>query len=132
MIEKDYILRQIHKILESLVLKFSKIQSGSISYNPEEFNDIYLKYLGQDRKFFVDRNIKEITDYMLQNYSKEEAFARMSVLAELLAGESELLKEKYLLEKAINILQYANNNHSEIFDTSRNTRLSELKKIFNE
>ena len=125
MIKKDYILRQLNSILEGLVNKFSKMQSST--YNPDEINDMYIKYTGQNREFFISRDSKEIAEYLLQNHSSEEAFARMSILSELLIGEAKILKDKGLQNKAIDILQYVN-EHSGIFDFARQTRLSEMKK----
>jgi len=125
MIKKDYILRQISQILEALVRKFSNIQPDS--FNPDEINDMYMKYLGQNRQFFMRHDVKEITMHLLQSYSKEETYARMSVLSELFFGEAKILKDKDLQNKAIDILQYVN-EQSGIFDMGRNARLTEMKK----
>jgi len=125
MIKKDYILRQISQILEALVRKFSNIQPDS--FNPDEINDMYMKYTGQNREFFISSDVKDIAEYLLQNHHSEEAFARMSVLSELLFGEAKILKDKDLQKKAIDILQYVN-EQSGIFDMGRNARLTEMKK----
>jgi len=127
MIRKDYLLRQINQIIEGLIRKFSKIISGNTPYNPQEINDMYIKYLGMNRLFFTNHSTKEIAIYLLENYDKEEAFARMRILSELLYGEAEKLKDKLMKDKAISILQYVD-KHSGIFDLDRNRRLVEMKK----
>jgi len=128
MIKKDYILRQIKQLLDALISKFSKIQSGDIAYNPEEINDLYLKYLGNDKDFFLNINPKEIFAFLQQNHSREEAFARMSVLSELLFGESKITNNKHLQDKAIHVLTYVN-EHSGTFNMDILVRLAEMKKL---
>ena len=54
MIRKDYILRQIGQILEALIRKFSKIQSGNDNYNLNEIQDLYLKYFNKNAEFFTE------------------------------------------------------------------------------
>ena len=127
MIRKDYILRQIGQILEALIRKFSKIQSGIDTYNPNEIQDLYLKYFNKNAAFFTELSTDEIAQLFKENYDSEEVFARLQVLSELLYGEGQVIKNQQLQLKAIDILQYVL-EHSGTFDWETNRRLIEMKK----
>ncbi len=128
MIRKDYILRQIGQILEALMRKFSKIQSGNDAYNPDEFQDLYQKYFNKKRDFFVALSTDEIANFFNENYDSGEVFARLQLLAELLFGEGQVLSNDILQIKGMQILQYVI-EHSSTFDWDRNRRLSEMKNL---
>ena len=127
MIRKDYILRQIGQILEALIRKFSKIQSGNDTYNPDEIQDLYLKYFNKNADFFTTLSADEIAQFFMKNYDTKEVFARLQVLSELLYGEGKITKNQQVQLKAIDILQYVT-DHSGTFDWETNRRLVDMKK----
>ena len=131
MIRKDYILRQIGQILEALIRIFSKIQSGNDTYNPDEIQDLYLKYFNKNATFFTALSTDDIAKFFKENNDTEEVFARLQVLSELLFGEGQVSKNQQLQLKAIDILQYIT-EHSGIFDWERNRRLVEMKKYMSD
>ena len=127
MIRKDYILRQIGQILEALIRKFSDIRAGNDSYNPDEIQDLYLKYFNKDAAFFKALSTDEITGFFKENYDAGEVFARLQVLSELWYGEGQVTHNQQLQLKATALMQYIK-DESGTFDWDLNRRLDEMKK----
>jgi len=127
MIRKDYILRQIGQILEALIRKFSKIQSGNDTYNPDEIQDLYLKYFNKNAAFFTALSTDDIAKFFKENYDTDEVFARLKVLSELWYGEGQVTHNQQLQLKATALMQYIK-DESGIFDWDLNRRLDEMKK----
>jgi len=124
---KDYILRQLQQLIDAIIMKFTSIELEEKLYDPEEIGDLYLKYLQENRKFFIDKPTAEIIEFLYKNTSPENALAKMEILAELLYGEGKILQDKSMIQKAIELLEY-NIQKSGVFDMQKMKRLQEMKE----
>ncbi len=124
---KDYILRQLQQLIDAIIMKFTSIELEEKLYDPEEISDLYLKYLQENRDFFIHKSATEIIEFLQQNTSPENALAKMEILAELLYGEGKILQDKTMLQKAVELLEH-NLQQSSVFDMQKMKRLREMKE----
>jgi len=124
---KDFLLRQLQQLIDAIIMKFTSIELEEKLYDPEEIGDLYLKYLQENRDFFIHKSTTEIIDFLQQNTSPENALAKMEILAELLYGEGKILQDQTMLQKAVELLEY-NLQQSGVFDMQKMKRLREMKQ----
>ncbi len=124
---RDYLLRQLQQFIDAIIQLFTSIQMEEKKYDPEYTGDLYIKYLKQNRDFFLEHSIDTIINFLNEGTSKENALAKTEILAELLFGEGKILNDQKMIQKAILLLEYTLTN-SGIFDLDKMNRLKEMKK----
>ena len=144
---RDYLLRQLQQFIDAIIMKFTSIELEEKLYDPEEIGDLYRKYLQENRDFFIRKTTPEIIEFLQQNTSRENALAKMEILAELLYREGKILLHKTpedvihhsgpegfenlpglpMIQKAVELLEYSI-RQSGVFDMQKMKRLREMKE----
>lgn len=108
MIQNDYILRPLFKLINEIISKFSVVKFENIKNREDHINNLYLKYVEQDRLFFIETDVDSfINDKLFTN-------EKLMILAEMFYYDSLQYKDKglktSLLKKAREIFKHISKN----------------------
>jgi|SaaInl85LU_5_DNA_1037374.scaffolds.fasta_scaffold06852_1 hypothetical protein len=125
MIQNDYILRPLFQLINEIISKFSEVKFEHIKKREEHINNLYLKYLEQDRLFFIETDVDSfINDKLFTN-------EKLMILAEMFYCDSLQYKDKglktSLLKKAREILKHISTNDG-TYSIERENKIKLMEK----
>jgi len=125
MIQNDYILRPLFQLINEIISKFSEVKFEHIKKREEHINNLYLKYLEQDRLFFIETDVYSfINDKLFTN-------EKLMILAEMFYCDSLQYKDKglktSLLKKAREILKHISTNDG-TYSIERENKIKLMEK----
>lgn len=89
-VREDFIERLIRQVMNMLRDMLNTFLNGD-SIKETEIQDIYSKFLNNDRKFYRENNSNDILNSFSETYKPNEVLARIEILAELLLFESKIV-----------------------------------------
>lgn len=125
MIQNDYFLRPLFKLINEIISKFSVVKFENIKSREDLINNLYLKYVEQDRLFFIETDVDSfINDNLFTN-------EKLMILAEMFYYDSLQYKDKgritSLLQKAREILKHISKN-DRTYSIERENKIKLIEK----
>lgn len=125
MIQNDYILRPLFKLINEIISKFSVVKFENIKNREDHINNLYLKYVEQDRLFFIETDVDSfINDKLFTN-------EKLMILAEMFYYDSLQYKDKglktSLLKKARKIFKHISRN-DRTYSIERENKIKLIEK----
>lgn len=130
---EDYIIRVIQEFGEALMRIVNKKHPGGELQNDQSYNDLFLTYLGESRRFFTDSDLNKIADF----FEKDPAnsMQKMDMLSKLFYEEilnQNISPHKHsLIVKTLDIYDYLNKNTHE-FSIERNQNEQALRYLLSD
>ncbi len=123
MLHKDFLLKQLHQLLDELKQRISSIAKSEIENIEIAFDDLYKDYFQLNRDSLVNASMEEIVE---MNLSEDQ----LTLLVELMLQDAKYNQffEKHLLKQSIDILKHidvSSNVYS--IERTRNIELVESK-----
>ena len=131
MLQRDYIMKLIQQMIDSLFLLLNK-QDIDENERKSQLNDFYNNYVGGTQNFYINTPVKDIITYIEQEYGKEEVIYRIEMLTEIMYQDSmleeDLNTKKSKMEQNLALLNYLEEN-SNTYSMVRVGKIDELKKF---
>lgn len=112
MIRRDYIMKLVQQLLDSLFLLLN--EKGIDEFERQKrLASLYKYYLGEDRAYYSSNNIQNILDFLEEKYS-DELIHRVEMLSEVMYQDAMMEKDPKvkvsLLKKTLLLLSYLDEN----------------------
>lgn len=131
MLQRDYIMKLIQQMIDSLFLLLNK-QDIDENERKSQLNDFYNNYVRGTQNFYINTPVKDIITYIEQEYGKEEVIYRIEMLTEIMYQDSmleeDLNTKKSKMEQNLALLNYLEENSS-TYSMVRVGKIDELKKF---
>lgn len=131
MLQRDYIMKLIQQMIDSLFLLLNK-QDIDENERKSQLNDFYNNYVRGTQNFYINTPVKDIITYIEQEYGKEEVIYRIEMLTEIMYQDSmleeDLNTKKSKMEQNLALLNYLEEN-SNTYSMVRVGKIDELKKF---
>ncbi len=131
MLQRDYIMKLIQQMIDSLFLLLNK-QDIDENERKSQLNDFYNNYVRGTQNFYINTPVKDIITYIEQEYGKEEVIYRIEMLTEIMYQDSmleeDLNTKKSKMEQNLALLNYLEEN-SNTYSMIRVGKIDELKKF---
>jgi len=128
-VREDFIERLIRQVMNMLRDMLNTFFNGD-SIKETEIQDIYSKFLNNDRKFYRENNSNDILNSFSETYKPNEVLARIEILAELLLFESKIVntasQKSDLLKKSLDMFLYVENNGIS-YSMERNAKIKRIE-----
>ncbi|MCT4600948.1 MAG: hypothetical protein N4A32_08650 [Marinifilaceae bacterium] len=128
-VREDFIERLIRQVMNMLRDMLNTFLNGD-SIKETEIQDIYSKFLNNDRKFYRENNTNDILNSFSETYKPNEVLARIEILAELLLFESKIVntasQKSDLLKKSLDMFLYVENNGIS-YSMERNAKIKRIE-----
>jgi len=128
-VREDFIERLIRQVMNMLRDMLNTFLNGD-SIKETEIQDIYSKFLNNDRKFYRENNSNDILNSFSETYKPNEVLARIEILAELLLFESKIVntasQKSDLLKKSLDMFLYVENNGIS-YSMERNAKIKRIE-----
>lgn len=128
-VREDFIERLIRQVMNMLRDMLNIFLNGD-SVKETEIQDIYSKFLNNDRKFYRENNSNDILNSFSETYKPNEVLARIEILAELLLFESKIVntasQKSDLLKKSLDMFLYVENNGIS-YSMERNSKIKRIE-----
>lgn len=131
MLQRDYIMKLIQQMIDSLFLLLNK-QDIDENERKSQLNDFYNNYVRGTQNFYINTPVKDIITYIEQEYGKEEVIYRIEMLTEIMYQDSmleeDLNTKKSKMEQNLALLNYLEEN-SNTYSMVRVGKIDGLKKF---
>ena len=128
-VREDFIERLIRQVMNMLRDMLNTFLNGD-NIKETEIQDIYSKFLNNDRKFYRENNSNDILNSFSETYKPNEVLARIEILAELLLFESKIVntasQKSDLLKKSLDMFLYVENNGIS-YSMERNAKIKRIE-----
>lgn len=130
MIHRDYIIRLIQQLIDSLFMLLDKKDLNEEEYL-NQLDKICEDYLDNDADYFLKASIEDIATSLQQRYGKEEYLYRIEMLTEIMFqdgmhGADEPLKYAKV-SKVLELLAYLE-SYGNIYSLVREGRIEVVRK----
>lgn len=134
MIQKDYIIRLIQQLIDSLFMLFDKkdLDEEELSNQLEK---MYIDYLDESKIFYRESSMDDVMSFLQKRYGDDEYLYRIEMLTEIMYQDGmhdndKSEKQKTLL-KALELLVYLD-NYSNMYSLVREGKMEAIKKELKE
>lgn len=132
MLKRDYIMKLIQQLMDSIFLLLNKQDVDDI-YRRKQLEKFYSDYVGQSAEFYLSTSIDKISNFLEDKYGKEEVLFRIEMLSEIMYQdgmlEIDIDKKELKLLKDLSLLEYIEEN-SNTYSLVRMGKINEIKSIF--
>lgn len=130
MIQRDYIIRLIQQLIDSLFMLLDKKDLNEEEYL-NQLDKIYEDYLDNDADYFLKASIEDVATSLQQRYGKEEYLYRIEMLTEIIfqdgMHEADGLLKYAKVSKVLELLAYLESNGS-TYSLVREGRIEVVRK----
>lgn len=131
MLRKDYIMKLIQQLIESLFLLMNRDDLDD-DKRKELFDSFYNDYLSQSQDYYLNASLDNILVHLDTKYGHEEEQYRIEMLSEIMYQDAMMEEESTLKElklvKALSLFEYLENN-SNTYSLVRIGRMDEIKLL---
>lgn len=133
MLKRDYIMKLIQQLLDSLFLLLNEKDIDNVE-REKKLNKFYASYLGESSEFYYANSTDEILMYLKEQYH-DEFLQRVEMLSDIMYADA-MMKEKNelkykLLEKTLYLMQYLDTN-SDTYSLVRKGKIDTLLDEINQ
>lgn len=129
MLRRDYIMKLIQQMMDSLFLLLNKKDMND-DLRREELGKFYKNYIGETAHFYQNSSMEDIVAFVEDKYGKEEVLYRIEMLSEIMYHDSMLElnieEQQKKLTKALSVFDYLEEN-SNTYSIVRAGKIDELK-----
>lgn len=130
MIRRDYIMKLVQQLLESLFLLLNN-KGLDDTTKKEQLEKFYKDYLGEDRDYYYS-NDRDVLISFLETKYRDELLYRIEMLSEIMyqdgIWEQEIGKREVLLRKALSLLLYLDENGN-TYSIVRQGKLDTIREV---
>lgn len=128
MLQRDYIMKLIQQMIDSLFLLLNKKDIDE-DQRKDQLNDFYKSYMRGTQDFFVNSTLDDIIQFLTEEYGTEELIYRVEMLTEIMYQDSMLEQDENLqkdkMRQTLAILNYLEDN-SNTYSIVREGKIDEL------
>jgi len=132
MLRKDYIMKLIQQMIDSLFLLLNKKDMDE-DERKEQLSQLYKSYTGEAEIFYLNTPLKDILIFLEKEYGQEEVLYRIEMLSEIMYHDGMLENDpetkKLKLLKTLSLLNFLE-ERSNTYSITRIGKIDKIKSCF--
>lgn len=130
MIQRDYIIRLIQQLIDSLFMLFDKMDLNEEELS-NQLENMYIDYLDQSKIFYRESSMDDVISFLQNRYGDDEYLYRIEMLTEIMyqdgMHDNNKSEKQETLLKALELLVYLD-NYSNVYSLVREGKMEAIKK----
>lgn len=130
MIQRDYIIRLIQQLIDSLFMLFDK-KNLSEEELSNQLENMYVDYLDESKIFYRESSMDDVISFLQKRYGDDEYLYRIEMLTEIMyqdgMHDNDKSEKQETLLKALELLVYLD-NYSNMYSLVREGKMEAIKK----
>lgn len=130
MIQRDYIIRLIQQLIDSLFMLFDKKDLSEEELS-NQLENMYIDYLDQSKIFYRESSMDDVISFLQNRYGDDEYLYRIEMLTEIIyqdgMHDNDKSEKQETLLKALDLLVYLD-NYSNVYSLVREGKMEAIKK----
>ncbi|WP_101689362.1 hypothetical protein [Dysgonomonas massiliensis] len=130
MIQRDYIIRLIQQLIDSLFMLFDKKDLSEEELS-NQLENMYIDYLDESKIFYRESSMDDVISFLQNRYGDDEYLYRIEMLTEIMyqdgMHDNDKSEKQETLLKALELLVYLD-NYSNVYSLVREGKMEAIKK----
>lgn len=130
MIQRDYIIRLIQQLIDSLFMLFDKKDLSEEELS-NQLENMYIDYLDESKIFYRESSMDDVISFLQNRYGEGEYLYRIEMLTEIMyqdgIHDNDKSEKQETLLKALELLVYLD-NYSNVYSLVREGKMEAIKK----